>query len=116
LRIEVPDGPLTPAVNAQLEQAFFKVHERAYGYAALSEPTEVVNLRMTAIGKIRRPELRRLPQAAGDSSVPVKGERALYFNENGARTACRIYDRYKLLAGHRVDGPAIVEELDATTV
>ena len=116
LRIEVPDGPLTPAVSAQLEQAFFKVHERAYGYAALSEPTEVVNLRMTAIGKIRRPQLRRLPPAEGDSSVAVKGERAVYFNETGARTACRIYDRYKLLAGHRVDGPAIVEELDATTV
>ena len=76
----------------------------------------MVNLRVSAVGTIPRPRLRRLERASADSTVAVKHERNVYFDELGAVTSCKIYDRYRLRQGNRIDGPAIVEEVDSTVV
>jgi len=116
LKIEIPDRDLVPEDEKELNSAFFREHERAYGYAAITEPTEVVNLRMTAAGAIRRPELRQLNFGGTDGAIAVKGERQVYFSELGGMLSCKVYDRYKLDCGNQIKGPAIVEEIDATTV
>jgi N-methylhydantoinase A len=116
LKIEIPNQDLEPGDEEQLNSAFFKEHERAYGYAATSEPTEIVNLRMTALGAIQRPQLRQLKQAGRDSTKAIKGERKVYFAEAGEMVRCRVYDRYRLEAGNWLEGPAIVEEIDSTVV
>ena len=116
LRVDAPPHDLQPGDEAQLSTAFFQAHERAYGYASAEEPIEVVNLRLTATGKIRRPALRRFEAGGENSDSAVKGERPVYFSETSDYVACRVYDRYRLLAGNRLHGPAIVEELDSTVV
>ena len=45
-----------------------------------------------------------------------KGRRPVYFPETVGYTDCPVYDRYKLRAGHRFDGPAVVEERESTVV
>ena len=45
-----------------------------------------------------------------------KGRRPVYFAERGGFVSCPVYDRYLLATGAVVEGPAIVEELDSTTV
>ena len=116
LMIEARNGELEPADIGRLNQAFFRQHERAYGYAVTTEPTEVVNLRVTATGLITRPQLRRVPAGDADSSAAIKGKREVYFSEAGRRASCKVYDRYKLRAGNWIDGPAIIEEADSTVV
>ena len=121
LRVDCPAGrELQRGDEALLNAAFFKVHERAYGYAATSEPTEVVSLRFTATGRIRRPRLRELERAgeSGPGAIQdaIKGEREVYFAETGGKVPARVYDRYRLRWGNRIAGPAIVEEIDSTVV
>ena len=116
LRVEAPSRDLKPGDEAALNAAFFEAHQRAYGYAEASEPTEVVNLRLTALGRIRRPQLRRLAPGGDDSAEAVKGMRQVYFSEAGKHVSCKIYDRYRLRCGNSIPGPAIVEEKDSTTV
>ena len=116
LKIPIENRPLQPVDKQAINAAFFKEHERTYGYASASEPTEVVNLRLTAIGSISKPKLKELEEGDGDSSGAVKSERPVYFSKPGKPVTCRIYDRYKLKSNDRIDGPAIVEEIDSTVV
>ena len=116
LTVPLPDGRLGHAeLNRVLEQ-FHQEHDRAYGYSAPNEPVEFVNLRLTAIGKISNPRLRELEQDSRDVTEAQKATRFVYFAENSGYVKCPIYDRYRLGAGCIVEGPAIVEEIDSTTV
>ena len=92
---------------------FHAEHDRAYGFAAEEEPVEVVNLRLTAVGRIAKPELRRIGEA---TATEPRERRDVYFAETGGYVACPVYDRYGLGAGAALAGPAVVEELDSTTV
>ncbi len=94
---------------------FHREHERAYGYSAPEEPTEFVNLRLTAIGKIGKPRLRELT-ADGGRKTAEKARRQVYFAERSGYLDCPIYNRYLLRAGDVIVGPAVVEEFDSTTV
>jgi len=116
LSIPLPGGPLGPDEVARLVEQFHREHDRAYGYAAPAEPTELVNLRLTAIGRIAKPQLRRLAARGVDPESARKATRPVYFGEAGSFVDCPIYDRYQLTAGAVVLGPAVVEEFDSTTV
>ncbi len=109
------EGELSAQVIAHILEQFHAEHERAYGYAAPDEPTEFVNLRLTAVGAIGKPRLREVTGDRGQGTGE-KGKRQVYFAESGGFVDCPIYDRYQLRAGAVVAGPAIVEEFDSTTV
>ncbi len=115
LRIPFPDPSVTPATLDALNAEFFEAHERTYGFAVRNEPTVLVNLRLTAIGAVARPRLRQVGASGAALADAEKAPRQVYFAGAGPVPA-RIYDRYRLEAGHRIDGPAIVEEMDSTTV
>ena len=69
---------------------------------------------MAAVGHMPRPRLRPAPRA--NTTSAVARVRPVYFDESGDFVRCTIYDRYALAAGQRLEGPAIVEELDSTCV
>ncbi len=69
--------------------------------------------------------MRKLDAGGADASVAEKGERPVYFAENDANASgdgtigflqTTVYDRAKLPPGVAFDGPALIEEPDATTV
>ena len=108
-------GPWTelPAVI----ERFHQEHERAYGFKADGEPVEFVALRLSAIGGISRPRTMELiQQRRGTWPQPTRPAGAVYFAESGGLVDCRVYDRYKLEPDFEIQGPAIVEEVDSTTV
>jgi N-methylhydantoinase A len=114
LLIDVPGGDLTGDDLQHAENAFHQAHERAYGFAAPAEPTEVMNIRLTAIGVIDKPRLRgRGAPASGDART---ASRVVYFSDTERLGECPIYDRYRLPIGTVIDGPAVIEELDSTTL
>ena len=105
-----------------LKQQFDQAHARAYGYSAPGEPTEFVNLRLTALGRIAKPRLREWG-AGSDSPLPMgeglgvrSATRPVYFDEAGGFVDCAVLNRYRLPAGAVIPGPAVVEEFDSTTV
>jgi N-methylhydantoinase A len=100
----------------ELCEAFHDAHETAYGFRAQEEPVELVNLRLTTVGKIARPNMRKLKTTSDDPSSALKGTRPVYFSESNGVIDTSVYDRVKLHASARFSGPAIIEEPDCTTV
>ncbi|MCC7426343.1 MAG: hydantoinase/oxoprolinase family protein [Alphaproteobacteria bacterium] len=116
LRIPVPDGPVTAATLAVLQDRFHAAHKAAYGFASEGEPTEIVSLRLAAIGAIQRPELREAARGGDNPAAALKARRKVYFHEAGGALDCPIYDRARLAAGNIIAGPAVVEQMDTTTL
>ncbi|MBN8903553.1 MAG: hydantoinase/oxoprolinase family protein, partial [Rhodospirillales bacterium] len=56
------------------------------------------------------------PDAGPDASAAIMATREVWMPETGGFVACPVYDRDKLRAGNVIRGPAIVEQMDATTV
>jgi N-methylhydantoinase A len=65
---------------------------------------------------VRKVEVRPSADAGSDPSAAELGRRDVWLRETGVFVSCPLYDREKLLAGNRIEGPAIVEQMDATTL
>ncbi|MEQ9010619.1 hydantoinase/oxoprolinase family protein [Algiphilus sp.] len=110
------DMPLEDFEDQGLEvvgKRFDDMHTQLYTFA-LEEDKEIVNLRVVVQGKPVMVEARHLPSGGADPSEARIGEASI-FVEDGDHDAV-IYDRAKLKAGNRVVGPAIVMEMDSTSV
>ena len=94
-------------------ERFGELHEAFYGFSIEAEVIELVNFRLTAIGLAAAPALQDLAESHG-APQPV-GVRDVYYEAAGF-LPCPIYRREQLGAGVRLHGPAIVEEVDSTTV
>jgi N-methylhydantoinase A len=114
--IVCPDGVLTLDVLRQISDRFHPEHERTYGRGYPEELVEFVNFRLTAVGKIARPPLRKLSSNGHKPGDARKGSRPVFFSEIGQFTDAPIYDRYRLAAAQQLLGPAVVEEMDSHTV
>ena len=108
------DGRPAPDAIAGLRDRFFEVHDVAYGYHNPDDPVEVVNVRLTAFGRTHRG--RTEGAAAGPADPPAPAEvRPIWFDPH-APVDTPVFDRSRLRAGMEIAGPAVVEQLDATTV
>jgi N-methylhydantoinase A len=116
IAVDCPDGAIDAAMLRTMRDRFHTEHDRSYGHGYPDQPTELVNFRLTAVGRIAKPQLREIPAATGDARQAAKGTRPVYFGTHGDHVATTVYDRAKLAAGHRFFGPAVVEEMDSTTL
>jgi N-methylhydantoinase A len=101
-----------PAGDGLLER-FHAEHDRTYGFAAPAEPVELVSVRLSSVGRIAKPPVRRLEPGA---TPEPKERREVYFAEADGYVDCPIHDRYGLPAGASFTGPVVIEEFDSTTV
>ena len=100
-----------------LAAGFAEAHRQRYGFVAEGDPVEIVTLRLEAIGAGA--------QGRAQSRIPKRGRMRRRRSSAAARSGCRrpgissttpIYDRERLKPGNRFAGPAIVEQMDATTL
>ena len=104
--------PLPPA--AEIRQRFFAEHERAYGFHNPADPIEIVNFRLIAVGKLRQPAARPgEPRKSGKAEAA--SHRKVWFAADAAADT-PVYDRAALMPGDVITGPAVIEQLDATTL
>lgn len=96
-----------------IRQEFDNIHERRYGHEAPHEPVEIVNVRLTARGRRRRPQLPSLNAVEGEAR---RGTRKVFLEDMGKWVDCPIYDRELLGSGQEVQGPAVIEEYASTTL
>ncbi|HYB70582.1 MAG TPA: hydantoinase/oxoprolinase family protein, partial [Candidatus Bathyarchaeia archaeon] len=116
LAVTVPRGPLTAADVERLRGDFHAQHERAYGYAAPEDAVELVNVRLAAVGVTPKPRRAPLPDGGPSPARAAKGRREVWFAETGGFRTTGVFDRGKLLRGNVIDGPAMIEEPDASTL
>jgi N-methylhydantoinase A len=97
---------------AGLEAEFHQAHERRYGHAS-DGASEIVTFRLTAIGAVPKPAPSRW-SVAGAVAAARRQERAVCFG--GAAEWVPVYLRDRLPGGETIPGPALIEEMGATTV
>src|SRR5581483_2558923 len=96
--------------------SFEEVYRRLYERLSPSVPLEIINWRVTASSL--SPQVRlQLPRAEKkDGQIASKGRRQAYFPELGGFCDVTVYDRYRLLPGIHLPGPAIIEERESTVI
>ena len=116
LTVPCPSPPLKPADMELAQQRFHEVHEQAHGHKAESEPVELVSVRLVSEGRV--PQTRLSPFKATGTRVDDArtGERRIFFGRDLGFHDTPIYDRERLEPGHELAGPAVVEQMDTTTV
>jgi N-methylhydantoinase A len=119
--LKVPLAGFGDAEWAALVPAFHAEHRRRFGHADPAAPVETVSFAVTARGLIDTPELPRPEQGtAAPPEAAQAGQRRVYFEAAGPTGGewheCRVWRREALFAGNEITGPAIVEEISATTV
>lgn len=113
LTVDWPDGMPMDAAAAEAVERFHLLHEQLYTFAQRDTVVEIVNLRVAAVCELERPRL--VEREGGGSLAEAKtGSHPVWFDDGPVETP--VYDRAKLAAGTRIGGPAILTQLDATSV
>lgn len=113
LSIAVAEEELTADGLGTVAERFHREHERSYGYADRRRPVEFVNYRLTAVGELPKAPVRRYEPGRVEPLCP-SSHREVYFA--GGYRPTPVYQRGDLRPGDRFTGPAIVEQMDCTTV
>ena len=116
LSVPLPPGPVTRATIDGLAAGFAAAHQRLYGFVAEDEPIQLVTFRAEVTRIVRKADIRPTAKTGPDPCAAEVGRRDVWLRETGAFVSCPLYDREKLSAGNRIEGPAIVEQMDATTL
>jgi len=115
LSLAVKGGKLDAKSLARLIGRYHRRHRESYGYDMRGQPVEVVNLRLAVTVERKAPPHEKHHAVRGTVKNAVSGRRKVWFPQTGF-VATPVYDRERLPAGCRIVGPAIVEQMDATTV
>jgi N-methylhydantoinase A len=113
--VDLPLAVFARGDRKAIKRHFDEMHAQRYGTSAPEERAEIVSLRSTVTGLMRKPPQRKI--ARGRSAPPAAastGKRQVYYG--GRFHATPTYQRGALLAGNRIKGPALVEEYASTTV
>jgi len=113
--VHLPQSLFEARDRAGIKARFDAVHETRYGYSAPGEKAEIVSLRSATIGLMRKPALEPVGAASDDAQAAFSGKRPVYFAATGM-VETPTYDRGRLKAGNRIEGPALIEEHASTTV
>ncbi len=111
--LEIDPDRLGSGALDELAGRFGLAHERIYGFK-LDQPVELVNLRAVGVGAVQKIGLPKFAKEGPDAAHAVAEQHRAYFD--GSFSSVNVYDRAKLRAGNRVRGPAIIIQMDATTV
>lgn len=115
--ISVPlgDGEINAKTLESLVSDFNEYHKNLYGFNAPGEPVEFVTMRVTVSGESKKPALPEIPRCSENTvKEALKGHRKVYLEDGFVEAG--VYDRHMLLSGARIEGPAVIEEKQSTTV
>jgi N-methylhydantoinase A len=113
--VEVPLAVFKKRDRDEIKRLFDAMHELRYGTSAPQERAEIVSLRSTVTGVMRKPPQATISAGQRKSpSVASTGKRPVFFGTGFEPTP--TYQRAALLAGNRINGPALIEEHASTTV
>jgi len=116
LSVPLPAEAVAPETIDGLADGFATAHQRLYGFVAEDEPMQLVTFRAEATGIVPKADIRPTDEGGPDPRAAEFGRRDVWLREVSAFVSCPLYDRERLLAGNRIEGPAIVEQMDATTL
>ncbi|HEY6995367.1 MAG TPA: hydantoinase/oxoprolinase family protein [Xanthobacteraceae bacterium] len=114
IAVPCPAGPLEAADLKRLRLAFDQQHKTMFGHMAPEEPVEIVSCRVRGIGLVSPVAMPRFEPAGGTLADARRELRRVRFD--GEERDCPVYQRERLGVGLELAGPAILDQLDCTTV
>ncbi len=114
LTVSFPQGLVTKETTQVAVKKFHDLHKQLYTFSDDNSPVEIINLRVQALGKsdhIGPPLIMK-----SESIEPKrKSVRRVVIDQTGYEDVS-VFDRESLLNGHEILGPAIIDQLDSTTL
>ena len=118
--VDIPAGCVIEESHLEeIANAFHKAHEKLYTYSTPENPLEVMGLRVTAVGAVDKAVMAQEEQGVSELKDAFKNKRQAWFEDGdgtGGFMDVDVYDRNKLVTGHRIEGPAIIEERITTVI
>jgi N-methylhydantoinase A len=116
ISVRIPNGMLDAASIPEIQKRFTAEYELRYGRSIDDIGMETVTWRVVVSAPAPQIQPRQVVSTTG--SQALKGERILYFMEGGKPVAqpCPVYARYLLAPGDSFTGPAVIEEMESTTI
>jgi N-methylhydantoinase A len=114
IAVPCPAAPLAAAHLEQLRIAFDQQHRTMFGHMAPEEPVEIVSYRVRGVGlvpPVALPKFKRAGTTLADAQREMRRARF-----DGEELDCPVYQRERLDVGLELAGPAILDQLDCTTV
>jgi len=119
VRFDVPVGdPSRDGWADELVEAFHAAHEGEYGHRFENAPVEIINIRVVGIGRIDELQWPEAATGTGDPGDALIETRDVVFDVDGETVTLPtpFYERERLGAGDTIEGPAIIEQYDTTTI
>ena len=118
LRVEAGSGQIDEAWASRLAGDFHDAHEREYSRRFEQSDIEIPNIRVRGIGLIPPLQMREVPRAGESPTAALRHERDAWFRVEGQlmELPTRFFAREALAAGNRIEGPAVINQYDTTTV
>ena len=113
LTVDTNEDELREKSFAAVSHRFDQLHEQLFTFA-LDAQKEFVNLRVVVEGPETHIAALELGTGSSDVTDAVVGDHTIF--AEGREHAAKLYDRHKLLPGHVIPGPAVVMEMDSTTL
>jgi N-methylhydantoinase A len=114
--VDLPGAFFVDKDRSAIKRQFDDLHKVRYGTSAPKEPADLVSLRVTVLGTMKKPPRHSVDTgSAMPEKAALRGVKPVYFRQGGwADTP--VYKRDLLRAGNQIAGPALVEEHASTTV
>lgn len=117
INVPIPEARLSATQAEDIEGRFHRIYQELYSRRNLSIPIEIQNWRLLVQGPQPPVRLRQEPvNPAAKAGTALKGTRQAYFRSAGGYVDCAVYNRYRLVPGCAIHGPAIIEEHESTAV
>jgi len=105
--------PLKSTDIQKTKERFDRLHQAQYTFS-LKDPVEIVNTRLTAYGRVKKPTVKPMKKLKPSFSKARRGERRVVLPDG--ECDAKIFERSLLPVGAKIKGPAIVEETTSTTL
>jgi N-methylhydantoinase A len=116
LTVPSPMPPFTKHDLTLMRGRFDTMHEQNSGHKAETEPVELVSLRLISLGLVPQAKLSPGKVTGRKVDAAKTGARKVFFGKEHGVLMTQVYNRDLFEPGHKISGPAIVEQLDTTTV
>jgi N-methylhydantoinase A len=103
-----------PALREQIRTRFHAEHRKIYGFVRETSTLQLVTFRLRAVSPTARP--RAVNGSTARQHASPSGHRTVIFEDLDCPVSCELYERGSLAADQRIDGPAVIEQMDTTTI
>jgi N-methylhydantoinase A len=116
LTVNLDEAVFSSETPQAVRERFHRLHESIYGLRFAQEPIEIVNLRVSVVGKLKTLAVKAASKGRKASDSIKEHRNAYFFGSNEGFMSCPVHDHERLVIGAVIEGPAIVEQENSTIV